>query len=96
MNKFLQDRDDNFYSKYLEELKVDRFNRGENLAKAGSYPESVFFIMNGVVKDLGTGNFFEAGQMINHDYVLRKVRIERDCIAETDVSVLKYDVEIFQ
>jgi len=61
VNRFLQDRDDNFYSKYLEELKSDRFNRGDTIAKTGNKADFVYFIMNGVVKNISTGRFFESG-----------------------------------
>ena len=49
VNNFLKDRDDNFYSKYLEELKSERFNRGDIIAKAGNKLDYVYFIMSGVV-----------------------------------------------
>ena len=54
------------------------------------------FIMNGVVKNLNTGRYFESGQMINHDMVLLKSNIQQDYIAETDVSALKYEASTFQ
>lgn len=72
VNRFFQDRDDNFYSKYLEDLTSGRFNRGEIIAKSGDEAKFVFFIMNGVVKNVTTGRFFEAGHMINHDSVFLK------------------------
>lgn len=96
VNRFLQDRDDNFYCKYLEELKSEKFNRGDTIAKAGNNPEFVYFIMNGVVKNVTTSRFFESGQMLNHDCCLLKQFIQHDYIAETDVSVLKYERAIFQ
>lgn len=34
--------------------------------------------------------------MLNHDCVLMKQHIQHDYIAETDVSVLKYEQSIFQ
>ena len=49
MNRFLQDRDDNFYSKYLEELKTQRFMKNDVISKAGNKAEYVYFIMNGVI-----------------------------------------------
>jgi hypothetical protein len=33
--RFLQNRDDDFYSKYLDQLKVSRFNKRDYIAKAG-------------------------------------------------------------
>lgn len=33
--------------------------------------------------------------MINHDYIFLKQHIKQDFIAETDVSVLKYERETF-
>ena len=75
VNRFLQDRDDNFYSKYLEELRADRFNKGDTIAKSGAKPEFVYFIMNGVVKNVDTGRFFESGQMINHETVFLRQSI---------------------
>jgi CRP-like cAMP-binding protein len=95
VNRFLQDRDDNFYCKYLEELKSDRFNRGDTIAKAGNNAEFVYFIMNGVVKNVTTGRYFESGQMINHECLLLKQPISQDYIAETDVSTLKYEASTF-
>ena len=53
-NRFLQNRDDNFYSKYLEELQSEKFNANDLICKQGSAPEFVYFIMNGVVKNQRT------------------------------------------
>ena len=61
VNRFLQDRDDKFYSKYLEELKSQRFVQGDVIAKTGNKPENVYFIMNGVVYNSTTKRYFEAG-----------------------------------
>ena len=96
VNRFLQDRDDNFYGKFLEELKTDRFNKGDTISKAGHSADFVFFIMHGVVKNTTTGRFFESGQMINHDCVLLKKPSSYDFIAETEVSALKYEAATFQ
>lgn len=52
--------------------------------------------MNGVVHNQTTDRYFEAGQMINHDCITEKTLITQDCVAETDVSVLKYDRDTFQ
>jgi hypothetical protein len=49
IHRFLQDRDDNFYAKYLEELTSEKFSKGSIIAKAGSHPEYMFMIMNGIV-----------------------------------------------
>ena len=54
VNRFLQDRDDNFYSKYLEELKSERFVKGDVISKIGNRVENVYFIMNGVVCNQST------------------------------------------
>jgi hypothetical protein len=56
-------------------LKSERYNKGDTIAKAGTKPDCVLFIMNGVVKNLNTGRYFESGQMINHDMVLLKSNI---------------------
>jgi CRP-like cAMP-binding protein len=52
--------------------------------------------MNGVVKNVTTSRFFESGQMLNHDSIMLKENIQNDYIAETDVSVLKYENATFQ
>jgi len=52
--------------------------------------------MNGIVFNRTTKRYLEAGQMINHDCVIQKTIILEDCVAETDVSALKYDRETFQ
>lgn len=96
VNRLLQDRDDSFYVKYLEELKSDRFNRGDIIARKGDQAECVFFIMSGVVKNLSSGRFFESGSMINHDSLLEKKLIQANMVAETDVNVLKYEALTFQ
>lgn len=49
IHRFLQDRDDNFYAKYLEELASEKYNKGDYLIKKGNKPENVIFIMSGVV-----------------------------------------------
>mmetsp|Transcript_5915 Transcript_5915/g.10087 ORF Transcript_5915/g.10087 Transcript_5915/m.10087 type:complete len:219 (+) Transcript_5915:144-800(+) len=95
VNRFLEDRDDNFYSKYLEELKSERFVKGDMIAKSGNRADFVYFIMNGVVHNLTTDRYFEAGQMINHDCIIQKTSITQDYIAESDVSALKYERETF-
>ena len=75
VNRFLQDRDDNFYSKYLEELKTQRFVKNDVISKSGNKAECVYFIMNGVVHNQTTDRYFEAGQMINHDCIAEKTLI---------------------
>lgn len=96
VNKFLQDRDDNFYSKYLEEMQNQKFVKGDVIAKIGNKPEWVYLIMNGVVHNTTTGRYFEAGQMINHDCIVKKQLIFEDLVADTaDVSVIKYERETF-
>lgn len=96
VNRFLQDRDDNFYSKYLEELKQERFVKGDVISKIGNRVENIYFIMNGVVLNKTTNRYLEAGQMINYEYILQKTFITQNTVAETDVSALKYDRETFQ
>jgi hypothetical protein len=61
VHRFLDDRDDNFYSRYLEDLKSDRFVKDDIIAKKGNTPDFVFFIMNGVVHNQTTNRYFEAG-----------------------------------
>lgn len=94
-HKFLQNRDDNFYSKYLEELQSEKFNANDLICKHSNSPEFVYFIMSGVVKNARTNRYFEPGQMINHDCILRKTKIIDNSLAETDVTVLKYEKESF-
>jgi CRP-like cAMP-binding protein len=96
VNRFLQDRDDNFYSKYLEELKSERFVKGDVISKIGNRVENIYFIMNGVVLNKTTNRYLEAGQMLNYEYILQKTFITQNLVAETDVSALKYDRETFQ
>ena len=95
VNKFLQDRGDGFYSKYLEELKAERFPKDEVIAKPGQEPESVYFIMAGIVQNTTTKRYFESGQMINHDVVYKKELVRDEFIAVTDVAVVKYEAPIF-
>ena len=61
MHIFLQDRDDDFYAKYLQELKHEKLNQGKFLIKKGDRPQSVIFIMQGVLKNITTGKFFKGG-----------------------------------
>ena len=49
LNKFLQNRDDRFYTKYLEELKPMTYDLGEYITRIGNNPESVILIMDGVI-----------------------------------------------
>lgn len=49
VNKFFQNRDDNFYNKYLESLSSQRFSKNDVIAKIGNSAENVYFIMNGLV-----------------------------------------------
>ena len=72
MNRFLKNRDDNFYLKYLEELRSDRLGAGEYLSKENTKVDYVYFIMNGVAKNMTTNRYFECGQMLNHDYIYLK------------------------
>ena len=91
----MQDRDDNFYSRYLEELESDKFASGDLISKEGNDPTHVFFIMNGVVHNTTTNRYFERGQMLNHGEVMTFTPIENDLWAKTEVSVLKYDKHTF-
>lgn len=96
VNRFLNNRDDNFYSKYLEELQSERLSPGDYLTKAGSSADFVYFIMSGVVRNTTSGRYFESGQMINHDCVYKKQPVKYEYIAETEVSLLKYEASTFQ
>ena len=96
MHPFLQDRDEDFYADYLDELQVDQYTKGEIVAKANTFAIEVFFIMNGVIKNTGNGKFFEACHMVNHEALLLNEKIKDDIVAETDVLVLKYDSETFK
>ena len=58
-NRFLQNRDDNFYSKYLEELQSEKFNANDIICKQFSQPEYMYFIMSGVVKNTRTNRYFQ-------------------------------------
>ena len=49
MHKFLQDRDENFYAKYLEELQSEKLSKGTFISKVGTPPDFVFFIVHGIV-----------------------------------------------
>ena len=60
-HRFLQNRDDQFYAKYLEELKDEQFNAGGIIAKEGNQADCVYFIMSGVVQNLNTERYFECG-----------------------------------
>lgn len=90
IHRFLQDRDDNFYSKYLEELEADKFKKGDIISREGSDPQYVYFIMNGVVQNQTTNRFFERGQMINQHYIMLKTPVMDHYVAYEDVSVLKF------
>ena len=96
-NRFLQDRDDNFYNKYLEELKTAKFVKNDVITKIGNVPESVYFIMGGVVHNQTTGRYLEAGSMLNHDYVYLDTEIAHNCVADSEfVIVLKFERETFE
>lgn len=69
--------------------------KNDVISKAGNKAEYVYFIMNGVIHNQSTDRYFEAGQMINHDCIKEKTLIIHDYVAETDVSVLKYDRDTF-
>lgn len=94
-NRFLQNRDDNFYSKYLEELQSEKFNANDLICKQGSQPECMYFIMSGVVKNTRTMRYFQRGQMINHDCILKRTKILDNFVAETEVTMLRYERETF-
>ena len=81
VHKFFQRRDDNFYSKHLEDLQVDKYNQGDLIAKQGSQVEFVFFIMSGVVMNEKTERYIEAGHIINHDSLLLKKSCSADFTA---------------
>lgn len=52
--------------------------------------------MSGTAKNVETGRFIEAGDMINHDTVLDTKVIKQTFVAhDGDVSVMKYDISIF-
>jgi len=95
IHKFLQDRDDNFYAKYLEELSAEKITQGTFVAKAGSSPEYVYFIMNGIVMNTTTNRYYESGQILNHDCIVRKTSVQHNYIAHTDIAVFRYDKETF-
>ena len=95
MHRFLQDRDDDFYAKYLEELKSEKINKGEYLVKKGNKPESVIFIMQGIVHNQTTARYFEGGQIINQECVINQTLIRDDYVCKTDVTVLKFDPQVF-
>ena len=95
IHRFLQDRDDNFYSRYLEELESEKFIAGDLISKEGYDPSHVYFIMNGVVHNIKTNRYFERGQMLNQAEVMTFSPIAGDLFAKTDVDVLKYDKNTF-
>ena len=70
INKFLQNRDALFYPKYLEELKSMTFVKGEFISIIGRDPEFVILIMDGVIQNMQTNRYYEAGNMVNHDFVV--------------------------
>ena len=96
VHRFLQNRDDSFYAKYLEELKDEQFNSGEIIVKEGNQADCVYFIMSGVVQNLSTNRYFESGQMINYDLIMKNAEIQHTYKAISEVSLLKYDRVIFK
>ena len=60
-SKFLKDRDENFYAKYLQELQTEKIQRGSFITRAGVAPEYVYFIMNGIIMNQETQRYFESG-----------------------------------
>jgi signal-transduction protein with cAMP-binding, CBS, and nucleotidyltransferase domain len=95
VHKFLQDRDDEFYSHYLEELKVERYNQGEIIVTVDTSVDFVYFLMSGIVKNATTSRYFMAGHMINHDCVFSNTPVKYDYIAESKVMLLKYKATVF-
>ena len=61
IHRFLQDRDDNFYAKYLEELTPEKIPKGSVITKAGSSPDCVYLIMGGIVMNINSERYFESG-----------------------------------
>lgn len=66
----MQNRDKFFYSKFLDKLKSQIFYNDEKLVSKDTEEEEydVYFIVNGVVKNMSTNRYFEKGMMINHNY----------------------------
>jgi len=73
MTRILQDRDDNFYSKYLDQLNVQNFFKDELIAMKGRKEDCVYFIIGGLVRNVTTGRYFESGHMINYDCIYQNV-----------------------
>ena len=71
MTRLLQDREDNFYSKYLDQLQVKNFFQDDIVASKNRKEENVYFIVGGVVENYDTGRFYESGHMINHDCIFQ-------------------------
>lgn len=94
-NKLLQFRDDHFYSKYLEELKTERFNQGDPVTKAGQIAEAMIIIVSGVAYNKTAGKFLETGSLINLEPLYFKQPISLDIVADTSVIVLKYSAAVF-
>ena len=55
----------------------------------------MYFIMSGVVKNTRTNRFFQQGQMLNHDCIMKRTKIIDNYVAETEVSMLKFERETF-
>ena len=96
VHRLLQNRDEGFYGKFLEELKPDKFSKGDCICKKGNPVEYVYFIMNGAAINVETERFFESGQMINHDAIIEDKIIKQTFMAETDVSVMRYEASVFE
>ena len=94
-NRFLQNREDSFYAKYLEQLSNETFEKNSVVAKLGKEPDSVFFIMKGIVYNETTERYYKAGQHVNMDCVFQKTLITQHCIANTEVLCLKCNAATF-
>lgn len=54
LHRLLQNRDETFYGRFLEDLKHDKIIKGDFIVKKGNPVDFVFFIMTGIAKNVDT------------------------------------------
>ena len=75
---------------------MQKFYKGEFLTEVGRYPQNVYFIIQGIVRNSTTNRFFESGHYINHDTIMNDTVIMCLYEAMNNVTVLKYDKHVFK
>jgi len=73
VTQFLKNREDSFYTNFMDKLQTKNFFKDEVISLKGRKEEYVYFIVGGIVENYSTGRYYEAGHMLNHDCVFEQV-----------------------